>query len=492
MAIRRIARFVLPLILAAAPLAAGTISFEPAEPTSQDVLRVVFHEEDWTTACEPKLKSVAVRDGGIVLKAAHAGGCILILTHNPYSLVADMGPLPAATYTVTVETFDELNGLVTEKSEVTVVPAGGGPEPAPSPSLGCVHGSRPGATLLLPYFEVDLDDPAGRNTFFSVNNASPDPALAHVVVWANRGVPVLSFDLAIDGDGVRSLDLRDILVDGKIPVSRLSPEGHRLFPGCTDPLAIPAYGQVRLRTLREHLTGQPDAATLCFASPVGDGTVATGFVTVDAVRRCTGSLLHHPLEEGYFADGDVGVASDANVLWGDFFLVDPSQDFAQGLELVSVVADGERFGVKTATFYPQPESHRSPLGTRYRTRFLRGGAIDGGTDLLVWTSSFASMPGYCFPQAGDLHLAATFRTQAGDFDSEFEFIHSERAVRFHVGEEPWPAGASFGTADVSIGSLGGLTEPFPEAQQGLIVPILSAEGRYSVGLNAAQLDGFCP
>ena len=36
----------------------------------------------------------------------------------------------------------------------------------------CSLDDRPGATLLLPYFEVDLDDPLGRTTLFSVNNAA--------------------------------------------------------------------------------------------------------------------------------------------------------------------------------------------------------------------------------------------------------------------------------------------------------------------------------
>ena len=39
----------------------------------------------------------------------------------------------------------------------------------------------PAATLLLPYFEVDLDDPAGVTTLMSINNASATAVLAHVV-----------------------------------------------------------------------------------------------------------------------------------------------------------------------------------------------------------------------------------------------------------------------------------------------------------------------
>ena len=42
----------------------------------------------------------------------------------------------------------------------------------------CSLDDRPGATLLLPYFEVDLDDPNGRTTLFSISNAAAQPVLS--------------------------------------------------------------------------------------------------------------------------------------------------------------------------------------------------------------------------------------------------------------------------------------------------------------------------
>jgi len=35
----------------------------------------------------------------------------------------------------------------------------------------CSLDKAPAATLLLPYFEVDLDNPNGQTTLFSINNA---------------------------------------------------------------------------------------------------------------------------------------------------------------------------------------------------------------------------------------------------------------------------------------------------------------------------------
>lgn len=44
----------------------------------------------------------------------------------------------------------------------------------------------PAATLLLPYFEVDLTNPNGITTLFSVNNASASAAVAHVTATRAR------------------------------------------------------------------------------------------------------------------------------------------------------------------------------------------------------------------------------------------------------------------------------------------------------------------
>ncbi len=59
----------------------------------------------------------------------------------------------------------------------------------------CTIDAVPAATLLVPYFEVDLDNTDGVDTFFSVNNASAAPALVHVIFWTNWSAPTIDFDL---------------------------------------------------------------------------------------------------------------------------------------------------------------------------------------------------------------------------------------------------------------------------------------------------------
>ena len=53
----------------------------------------------------------------------------------------------------------------------------------------------PAATLLLPYFEVDLGNTNGADTLISVNNASATAIVANVVVWTDWGTPSLGFNV---------------------------------------------------------------------------------------------------------------------------------------------------------------------------------------------------------------------------------------------------------------------------------------------------------
>src|ERR1700736_88604 len=88
---------------------------------------------------------------------------------------------------------------------------------APAAAVICTIDAVPAATLLLPYFEVDLNNPNGLTTLFSVNNASATAILVHVVVWSDLSVPVLDFNIYLTGYDVQSVNLRDIIVNGNIP-----------------------------------------------------------------------------------------------------------------------------------------------------------------------------------------------------------------------------------------------------------------------------------
>ena len=97
----------------------------------------------------------------------------------------------------------------------------------------CTIDDVPAATLLLPYFEVDLANPNGVTTLFSINNASASAALAHVTLWTDESVPTLDFDVYLTGYDVQTLNVRDIFNgilprtadDGSDPSDTISPQG---------------------------------------------------------------------------------------------------------------------------------------------------------------------------------------------------------------------------------------------------------------------------
>src|SRR3982074_3232351 len=88
---------------------------------------------------------------------------------------------------------------------------------SPAAAVICTIDAVPAATLLLPYFEVDLANPNGVTTLFSVNNASATAILVHVVMWSDLSVPVLDFNIYLTGYDVQSVNLRDIIFNGNIP-----------------------------------------------------------------------------------------------------------------------------------------------------------------------------------------------------------------------------------------------------------------------------------
>jgi hypothetical protein len=286
----------------------------------------------------------------------------------------------------------------------------------------------------VPYFAVDLAAApgAGVDTLFSINNASAAPTLAHVSIWTDWSQPVLDFDIFLTGYDVQSISLYNVLVNGNLPVTAdeqsdqgqdggragdptsscdgttdsCSPAGDPTWDasfdgsgitvaGVTDCINIfpffvnPLLTGTRLSDIQGKLTGQPVGGG-CFGADHGDST-ARGYITVDNANACS---LIFPNDPGYFSDGVTpGVASDNNQLWGDWFIVDPANNFAQGDTLVHVEAadaDDIDSDVETGyTFYRRYTAfnggadNRESLGTTWGTRFLNGGAFDQ-TFLTVW------------------------------------------------------------------------------------------------------------
>ena len=187
----------------------------------------------------------------------------------------------------------------------------------------------PAATLLFPYFEVDIQNPQGVDTVLSVVNSDFYAAVVNVVIWTDRAVPVAQFPLYLTGYDVQRISLRDVLVNGAIPATAdngndwsdtISPQGSYSldmnFPGDCGPVANLTAEQ--LASIQAALTGQ--YATLlggCAGAAHGDG-IARGYVTVDSVRTCESISAHSA--PSYYSD----VIDFRNLLLGEYEIVNPS------------------------------------------------------------------------------------------------------------------------------------------------------------------------
>ncbi len=391
----------------------------------------------------------------------------------------------------------------------------------------CTIEATPAATLLLPYFEVDIDDPTGVDTFISINNASSESILTHVVVWTDMSVEALDFNVYLTGYDVQTIALGMTIRDGILPrtdnansVSPLGPysDGHVNFPACTMmPYTNPALSPEFLDHLQSILTGGPSDiyGGDCGGFDHGDN-IARGYVTIDHTNDCT---LLTPCDEGYFWTGDPtvpgGLAAYENVLWGDWYMIDYANNFAQGDTLVHLEADTtlDPLGALiSGTFYnrctpifnsPFPD-YREPLPTTFATRFYQNAAFSGGTDFLVWRDSLY-LPTAGFSCSSGPNWYPITQRQAVFFDEaenpealctispcpEEEILFPIEAQRVGVGE--LAITPQSGWAYFNLNQSGEAWGLAAEAVAGgaWITAVHSAEGRFSAGLPAIQLDSFC-
>jgi hypothetical protein len=378
----------------------------------------------------------------------------------------------------------------------------------------------PAATLLLPYFEVDIANPNGVTTLFSINNASATAVLAHVTVWTDQSVPALDFDVYLTGYDVQTINLRDIFVAGNLPRTAsvgqdpdddISPQGPVSqdinFASCS---VLPYAPGAVSASFRQHLQAwfqgnQSPATGNCAGSKQPDTGVLRGYVTVDTVNACN---LFFPSDWAFYAP----FVTDQNVLWGDYFYVNPDPvtgNFAQGETLVHIESCPTCFVPGDHTFYGRynaaaADDSREPLPTTMAARFINGGPFAGGTDFLVWREADESDSAYNCNLQGPSTWYPLEATQIVIFDEEEQPVTNEtcpsgdptceqevtipnEANRVDVAADllsPF----NFGWAWLNLQH----TEVTPiygdTAAQTWVTAVMEAGGRYSVGFDAIQLD----
>lgn len=226
----------------------------------------------------------------------------------------------------------------------------------------------PAATLLLPYFEVDLsDDSFAPTTVLFINNASESDVIAHVSLWTDYGIATTAFDVTLGGGEAFGLNLRDI------------------FDGLT--VAGTDFSNGGAERVAAH-TGQASPSSgLAKGSDYGDG-LARGYVLVDAMNQANAGF---PGSAGYFVSGGTGKASNDNVLWGDYIYLDPQNNFAEGDTLVHIEASSTDARVTTNGYYTfygtlvngTAADNREPLATGWAASYDLEDSYRPG-DLVYW------------------------------------------------------------------------------------------------------------
>jgi hypothetical protein len=273
--------------------------------------------------------------------------------------------------------------------------------------------NRAGTTLLLPYFEVDLDKADGMTTLFSVNNSSATAILTHVTVWSDMGIPVFAFNMYLTGFDAQPMNMRDILngtvprtaTAGQDPGDTISNKGDFSqdinFASCTGQFPYTGVPASYVSYMKAALTGQASSfhEGMCVAKNHGTPSIARGYVTVDTVHTCSVNFISDAAQ----ASLGSGVITSQNVLFGDYSYLDASQDLSYGDSLVAIAGNATDPGFVPGayTFYGRfngwtAADKREPLATSFAARFVspkdfktpekarRRSALPPATELVVW------------------------------------------------------------------------------------------------------------
>ncbi len=256
----------------------------------------------------------------------------------------------------------------------------------------------PGATLLFPHFEVDTASDQGVSTVLTIQNASATAVLGSVTFWTDYGVPTAHFNVYLTGYDQTTINLADMFrrrftpvtaSDGQDPTDTISPQGPVSqdinFASCNGSIPEPQASLLSATIVQAH-TGRASAEYLggqCGGRNYGDN-IARGYVTVDTVNNCT---QRKPGQAGYFVNGGGGDATNQNVMFGDYVIVDRARGRFLAEVAVHIEANGADPLVTTPgnqTFYGRlsgsnAADNREPLPTAWAARYA-----SARTDVDYW------------------------------------------------------------------------------------------------------------
>jgi hypothetical protein len=425
-------------------------------------------------------------------------------------------------------------------------------EPAPVTTNNddsCDIAVMPAATLLVPYFEVAVNEPpaTARTTVFTVTNVTRMPQIAHVTLWSDWAYPVLTFNIFLTGYDVQSINLYDVLVRGVIApgsgTSSETEEGARSLDNDANPNfasnagftcahlpgAIPAS---LLEDLRKTLT--VGLASGCGTTRVGGWyhpNYAAGYVTIDVTSQCSPTL---PTSVSYYT---TELLFD-NALTGDVIQVDPKGNAAGGSPMVHIraVPEGGAAGSFPGTrlpytFYDRftPEQartidRRQPLPSSFSARYIDDGTPAFSSSFVLWREGMTGGDAACARYAENSGMPIPDPVRFDEHENPTLLSHQvvigypptevRTFATFRVGNAfsgfPFRSTASNdvsgwlylnlnngGSAAYSSqregfrGSNGAVGPAFARQSQNWVVVSMTAEGRYSVDLDATALGNGC-
>ena len=371
----------------------------------------------------------------------------------------------------------------------------------------------PAATLLLPYFEVDLDNPTGETTIFTITNVGHLDAITRVTLWTDHAYPVITFNVYLTGYDVQTLNLYDVIGRGVIapddgtgtaitkrgkysdPSSDVDVANCARLPGTLDTAAI-----MRLRDAFTRGTIPGECTDVS-----GEHDNAIGYATIDVVENCSSKS---PIDPAYWTSD---IRYD-NVLIGDYQQIDAARNFAQGGPMVHIRAVPEG-GTPRArltspekydagferTFYARYQSHlsprldgRQPLPTQFAARWIKDTASGFETSLKIWRELRAGSNASC-ADYNDVNLGVS---------DLVVFDEQENAVGANGRRIELPATSRTPVTDPSIYPQIGAASGWlylnldrirydDVASQAWVITSMSAENGYSTDVDAIAMGNGC-
>ena len=416
----------------------------------------------------------------------------------------------------------------------------------------CDIGVTPAATLLLPYFEVELNETAttANNTIWTITNVSALPQIAHVTVWTDWSFPVLDFNIFLTGYDVQSISMYDVIARGVIApntgTSSDTDEGSRSYLNDENPnIVASAMVQCAVlpgtippsiaQDLRTALT--TGVYSGCPSSTRVGGNhadTARGYVTIDVSSQCSTTL---PTTASYYT----GEILFDNVLIGDYIQVNPDAatgNFAGGNPLVHIraVPEGGPAGSVPGTNLPytfydrytpagaRTADRRQPLPSVFAARYIQGGTGNFNTDFKLWREGVTSGTAACAAYASNSALAVSETVRFDEHENPTTLaggviispapsttISTPEAARISSASGTFPpmsplagdvagwiymnlnngGAAAYSSARAGFGAGIGTTATGARQSQNWAIVSMAAEGRFAVDFDAAWLANGC-